>query len=219
MLRKLCLLLMLLLMILISACKKEIPALVNAQPTAPASELTPLLAQDSATPSPKAAITQVTTLTSEPTSLPAQSSATTAPTFTPFILQATSTLPNTAVQSTRRPTVTLPPEFSGFTPEELLNQGTHKYTVACQAWGACVCDSALVASPVTVTIEFTEDALSLSTPDGIFSYTEQGFNQYVLMDQDTTREIFFLLNGFQISQTEAGAACLLHTYLRDVSPQ
>ena len=174
MLRKLFFLLVLL-MISVTACKKETPLLVNTRPTVLASERTPLPAQSSATPAIE--ITP-TPLRLSPTSTPAISmTQMNTPTSTTAILDNTSTPAAVVADAPPLPTSTMLPEFSGFTPEELVNQGRYPFKAACQSWGACVCDSKLTASPVTVMIEFTaEGVVNITNPDGSFFYVKQSSN-------------------------------------------
>lgn len=217
------------LMLLMTACKKGAPVPLDDSPIVLASEPTPITSSSSVTIAPKVAATSPAVSPSIPTSIPDRSSAsstpivsinrTNTPTSTPWIPEVTLTPTLVEVEPTRLPTITLLPEFSGFTSEELVNQGMHKFSVACQAWGACVCDSTRTVSPVTVVIEFTEGVVNISEPGGSFYYAKQAPSQYVLTDQDAMLEIFFRLDGFQVYRTEVGAACLLYTYVRDVSPQ
>jgi hypothetical protein len=229
MLRKCAFLLFGLCLLLLTACKKETALPPTVSSAVISSESTLVSTSESPTIARRSAATETIVSSSQVTSIPAQSSPTLTqtglmtqkitPTSVPLNLEIASTATPAAADPTRMPTSTMPPEFAGFTPDELVNEGNHRYAVACQSWGTCVCDDTRTGSSVAVVIDFSEGVVKLSDPGGSFTYAKQAPSQYVLEDQAAKLELIFRLEGFQINRTEAGAACLQYTYIRDVSPK
>jgi len=157
------------------------------------------------------------TFTPEPTSTPSHTpviTRTALATWTPFALGPTSTSRVDAAVPTYRPTITLPAGFTGLTAEEQAAQGTHTYSVACQSWGDCVCDSALASPQVTLPVVFDTTQATLGSGSQSLTYPKVWPNLYRLTLQQKVAEIRFLPEGFEFFVTQAGQACSLQTFTR-----
>ena len=157
------------------------------------------------------------TFTPEPTSTATHTpvvTRTALATWTPFALGPTSTPRVDSAVPTYRPTITLPAGFTGLTAEEQAAQGTHTYSVACQSWGDCVCDSALAEPRVTIPVVFDTTQVTLGSGNESLTYPKVWPNLYRLVLQGKVAEIRFLPEGFEFFVTQAGQACSLQTFTR-----
>jgi hypothetical protein len=151
----------------------------------------------------------------EPTARPSATiTHTPAPTWTEMVLGPTATARVDSALPTRRPTATQDPDLKGLTPEEAANQGEHSYSVGCQAWGKCVCDSALAVPQISMTIAFDSSGVSLSASEGQLSYPRAAPNLYRIEQPDLLAEITFLPEGWELFVLKGGSACALQTYTR-----
>lgn len=156
------------------------------------------------------------TLTPEPTPTPALSPTlipTRAATGTDFTPGPTSTqIRPTLPFPTHRPTITLPAGFSGLTAEEKVNEGSHSYTVACQSWGKCECDSALAVPGLEFKISFSIDRVTLNSQATEISYKKIVPNLYRIEDATTLSDIIFTIEGWEFYVTKGGNACALQVF-------
>ncbi len=136
-------------------------------------------------------------------------------TWTPMVLGDTSTPQATPVGSLRRPTATVDPALNGgLTPEEKANQGEHTYAVSCQAFGNCVCDSALAVPSVTMTITIDRSSVNLAAKEGQLTYQRAAPNLFRITQNNLVTEITFLSEGWELYVEKGGNACSLQTYTR-----
>jgi hypothetical protein len=158
------------------------------------------------------------TITPEPTNTPTRvksSTPTAKATWTPYPTFMTST-PEVRVEGpTRRPSVTVEAGFSGLTPEEQVNQGSHTFSVACQVFvGNCVCDSAMENPVVEILIVFDETGVTLGSGEEQLRYSKVWPNLYRVESNGTTAEITFLADGWEFYVTRDGSPCQLQTFIR-----